>query len=115
LLIVPPVVSVMLIEVKAEVVTVIVVVPEIDGVFVEVAVIVAVPALTAVASPLPLMVAIVSSDEVQVASAVLVLPSSLTPCAVNCCVLPTAMVGLLGLIVIEVSVGPVKKPWHDDS
>lgn len=115
LLMVPLVVSVTVMDLRAEVVTVMVVDPEIDGVLMEVAVMVALPALTAVARPPALMVAMVASEDDQVALTLAVLPSSLTPLAVNCCVLPTAMVGVLGVTVIEVSTGPVKKPRHEGS
>lgn len=67
--------------------TFIVVEPVIDDELVEVAVMVALPTPTAVANPAGVMVTMVPavSDVVQVAVTLLaVLPSSLTPVAVNC-------------------------------
>lgn len=115
MLMVPFVVSVTVIEFSAEVVTVIVVEPEIELFFVEVAVMVAVPALTAVASPFESIVAMVWSEEAHVASTFELLPSSFTPLAVNCCVPPTAIVGVAGVTLIDCSTGPVKKPRQEVS
>ncbi len=112
-LMVPLVVSLIAIAVIAVEVTVIVVVPLMLGDLVEVAVMVVDPTAFAVANPLALIVAMSVLEDVQLAVTVAVLPSSFTPVAVNCCVLPTTTLGLLGLTLIEVSTGLVKNPWHE--
>ncbi len=83
----PLVLSVTVMEFRAEFVTVTVVVPVMEELLVAVAVMVAVPALIAFARPLASIVAMVVSEEVQVTFTLeLVLPSSFVPVAVNCCV-----------------------------
>jgi hypothetical protein len=96
--------------VRADVVTVMVVVPVIEELLVSVAVMVDVPAPAAVASPLlALMVATVVLEDDQVADTLLaVVPSLFTPVAVNCWVVPTTTLGLAGLMLIEVRVGLTK-------
>jgi hypothetical protein len=79
----------------------------------EVAVIVVEPVATAVAKPLELMVATDGVEDVQVAFKVPpLLPSLLTPVAVNCWVMPTTRLGFLGVTRIEVIVGVVKNAWQ---
>jgi hypothetical protein len=74
------------------------------------AVIVVCPVATEVANPLEpaalLMVATAVSDEPQVTDAVksCVVPSEYVPVAVNCWVVPMAILGFVGLIAMEVSV-----------
>jgi hypothetical protein len=67
------------------------------------------PAATAVASPLGLMVAKPGADELQVTDEVRscwVLFEKL-PTALNCCVVPAAMVGVDGITVTETRVAVV--------
>jgi hypothetical protein len=89
-------------ETSGTTVTVSVVVPVILP---ELAVMVLVPAATPVARPEVLMVATDGVADNQLAATALVLPSLYVPVALNCCVLPTTMDGLAGLIAIETSVG----------
>ena len=76
----------------------------------DVAVIVVEPAATGVASPIEpavlLIPAMDDDDELQVTAVVrfCVEPSEYVPVAVNCCVLPMAMLGLVGVIATETSV-----------
>jgi hypothetical protein len=80
-----------------------------------VAVIVVEPAAFEVASPLVmeptalLIDATPTADEFQVASAVIscVVLSENVPVAVNCCVVPSAMLGLVGVIAMDTSVAVV--------
>lgn len=69
----------------------------------EVAVMVVVPAVRAVPRPLLLIVAIAVLMEVQVTKLVTsrIVPSEKAPIAVNCWVVPPAMVGLAGVTVME--------------
>ncbi len=113
MLMVPFVVSLIVIPVIAVELTVILVAPVMLGDLVEVAVMVVDPTACAVANPPVVMEAMSVLEEVQVTVTLVVLPSSFTPEAVNCCVLPTTTLGLLGLTVIEVSTGLVKNPWHE--
>src|SRR5512142_438018 len=89
-------------EVNREVVTVIEVVPVSEA---DCAVMVVLPAATAVARPLALTVATLVEEDAHVAVTFVVLPSSFTPTAVNCCVSPMAIVGLEGDTLIDVSFG----------
>ena len=79
----------------------------------DVAVIVVEPAAAEVASPLEpaalLMAATTAADEFQVASVVrsCVVLSENVPVAVNCCFVPSAMLGLAGVIARETSVACV--------
>ena len=81
--------------------------------FPDVAVIVAEPTAAEVARPLvaaaPLMAATAAADEFQVTSAVrsCAVPSENIPVAVNCCVVPRAMLGSVGVIAMEASVACV--------
>lgn len=79
-----------------------VVVPETSP---NVAVIVGVPGVIAVAMPLGSTVVIELSDEFQVTCFVRswVVLSENVPVAVNCCVVPAATLGLVGVTAIEVS------------
>jgi hypothetical protein len=72
----------------------------------DVAVIVAVPVATPVAKPPLLMVAIVLSLELQVTDVVitLVVPFEYVPVATNCCVVAVRIVGVAGVIAMEVRV-----------
>jgi hypothetical protein len=81
-------------------VTVNVVVPEM---FLNFAVIVVEPAPAPLASPAVLIVALVVSEDDQITCAVKswVLLSENVPVAVNCCVVPFAMLGLVGVTLIE--------------
>jgi hypothetical protein len=94
-------------ETRVADVTVRVVEPEMPP---EVAVIVAVPAATAVALPLVpaalLMVAKDAADELQVTEVVrsCVVLSEKVPVAVNCWVVPRAMLGLVGVTAMDTSV-----------
>ena len=91
-------------------VTVSVVVPDILP---DVAVIVVEPAATEVANPLDpaalLIAATAALDEFQVATIVkfCVEPFEYVPVAVNCLVVPMAMLGLVGVIAMETSVAGV--------
>jgi len=91
-------------------VTVSVVVPEIAP---DVAFIVVEPVATGVASPFEppalLMLAIVVADELHVTVGVrfCVEPSEYVPVAVNCFVVPSAILGLVGVIAAEDSVAAV--------
>ena len=79
----------------------------------EVAVMVADPGATAFANPELLTVAMVLSELVQVRFfGFPVLPSSLVPVAVNCCVAPLAIEGFAGFSVMDVSTGFTKNPWQ---
>jgi len=73
--------------------------------FPNVAAMVVAPAETAVASPPELTVATAVCDEVQLTCVVksLVVASEYVPVAVNCCVAPTAMLGLAGVTAMEAS------------
>jgi hypothetical protein len=81
--------------------------------FPEVAVIVVEPAATEVASPLEpaalLIAATPAVDELQVTAVVrfCVVPSENVPVAVNCRVVPNAMLGLVGVTVMDTSVAEV--------
>jgi len=83
------------------------------GMFPDVAVIVVVPVETEVASPLEpaalLMVATVVDDELQITDVVTfcVVLSEKVPAAVNCCVVPGAILGLAGMTAIDTSVADV--------
>jgi len=100
----------MVIDWRAAARTVAVVVPLIAP---DVAVMVEVPAATPVSNPLVLIVALAVLELLQVTLLrVLVLPSSLTPEADICWVLPTAMLGDAGVTVIDCRTGSVKKPWQ---
>ena len=73
---------------------------------------VALPTAKAVASPrgvLMLTVATLASDEVQLADAVMscIEPSVKVPVAVNCCVRPTGIEGIAGVIAIDTNVAGV--------
>jgi hypothetical protein len=67
------------------------------------------PATTEVAIPDELITAVLMSEESHVACRVRLIdePSLNWPVAVNCWVPPTAMPGLLGVTVMDVSVAPV--------
>jgi len=84
-----------------------------DDMLPDVAVIVVEPAATGVTSPLEaaalLMVATDVDDELQVTVVVrfCVEPSEYVPAAVNCCVVPSTMFGLDGVIATETSVAGV--------
>ena len=75
----------------------------------KVAVIALCPAATPLASPLTAIVATVATEGVQLTELVRFcwLPSLKVPVAVNCCVVPAAMVGLAGVTVMEESVAVV--------
>ncbi len=98
------------IDTRAAAVTVSVVIPETVP---ELAEIVAMPVLTLVASPLEpdvlLMVAMVASEELQCAVAVrsCVDLSVNVPVAVNCCVVPSGIEGMAGVIAIDTSAAGV--------
>jgi hypothetical protein len=83
------------------------------NIFPDVAVIVVEPTAVEVARPLaaaaPLMAATAAADEFQVTSVVrsCVVPSENIPVAVNCCVVPSAMFWLAGVISIETRVAVV--------
>jgi hypothetical protein len=70
----------------------------------EVAVMVVVPAVRAVARPLLLTTATEVSDELQVTNLVISPPGATgnVPVAVNCWVVPTGMIGLSGVTLMEV-------------
>src|SRR5215472_13720565 len=101
--------GVIVIEVSVAAVTVTVADPETPA---WVAVMVSMPSLVPVTrpplAPLP-TVAMPAGDELQPAVAVKswVVPSENTPCAVSCTVVPLAIEGFGGVIVIEVSVAAV--------
>jgi hypothetical protein len=99
-------------DVKREVVTVSVAVPVSEP---DCAVMVLLPTATAVAKPPAVMVAVLVEEDAQVGEMLVVLPSSFTPAAVNCCVSPIAMLVLAGETLIDVSFGSWKKPWHETS
>ena len=82
--------------------TVRVILPEI---FPEVAVRATVPLATEVARPLLLTVATAALEDLQATSVVIswLFPSENVPEAANCCVTPTGMLGLAGVIDIETS------------
>ena len=75
----------------------------------DVALMVLVPTATAVAIPPAAMVAVAVVPEAQVTEAVrfCVLLSLYVPVAVNCCVRPLAIDGLVGITVIDCSVAAV--------
>ena len=75
----------------------------------EVAVILAVPMPTLCARPALLMVAVdgVSDDHMAVLVKFCVLPSEYVPVAVNCCAVPDAMDGIVGVTAIDSSVAEV--------
>ena len=83
----------------------------------DVAVSVVVPVETEVASPLDpaalLMVATVVDDELQIADTVTfcVVLSEKVPVAVNCSIVPKAMLGLIGVTAIDTSVADVTVNW----
>jgi len=82
-------------------------------IFPDVAVIVVEPAATEVVNPLEpaalLMAAIVAADDFQVTDVVrfCVEPSEYVPVAVNCLVVPSAMLGLVGVTAMDTSVAGV--------
>jgi hypothetical protein len=103
------------IDCSADVLTVNVVVPVtvFPWELVAVAVIVLVPLVNAVANPPEVMLATEGVAEVQVAVTLpVVLPSSLIPLAVNCCVVPTTRFGFAGLTESLCRIGSTKNPWH---
>jgi hypothetical protein len=104
---------VMVIPVRAEAVTVAVVEPLTEP---DVAVITEVPTLRPVSNPLELMLALPGVALAQVTVfRVAILPSSLTPVADICTVFPGAVfatLGEAGVMVIDVRIGSVKKPWQ---
>ena len=85
----------------------------------EVAVMVAVPCPELVATPLLprvlLMIATVASDELHITTEVTssVLPSVYVPVAANGCVVPSAIVGLCGVIAIEANAAGITINWAD--
>ena len=108
------VVGVIAIDRMAEFVTVTVAVPLIVP---EVAVTVAVPALTPVTKPFELTVATLAADVLQVKLGrwLVVLPSVLTPLAVNCTVCAFTTEGLAGVTLMLCRAGLTKKPWQLES
>jgi len=103
------------IDCRAAVVTVSVVLAVIAALEFAVAVMVVVPAAIAVASPPEVMVATLGVPVVQLTLTVDArLPSLFTPVAVNCWLEPTAIFGLAGMMLIDVSVGSTKNP-HERS
>ena len=82
--------------------------PEVGGTF---AVIVVVPTATAVAKPEELTVAVEVDDEVHVAWLLrsLVVPSPSVPVAVNCCVFPGWMEGVVGVSATDTMLEPDTK------
>jgi hypothetical protein len=75
----------------------------------EVAVIVAVPIPALLASPVLLIVAVlnVSLDHVTVLVKSCVLPSVKLPLALNCCIVPSASIGVAGVIPSDTSAAEV--------
>ena len=75
----------------------------------DVALIVELPTAALLASPLELIVADERVSELQVAVAVksLVEPSVKVPVATNCCIVPRAIVGLVGVIAMDTSAAEV--------
>jgi len=75
----------------------------------DVAVMVVIPGTTVVAYPPPPIVATPEADDAQLADCVrsCVLPSLYVPRAVNCCPVPSGIDAPLGVIAMEINVGPV--------